>query len=154
MAAPWQPQGHCHPFETAVVERLVPADSGIFGLHTRRQQLFIGEAANLREALLLHRKEAAKSFRGRQPSYFSFELCETPLCASRAQALIAQYHPSIQALQPLSMADLPTARSEPATENDKNTEKIAAALPQWPEGPKVGEPGTMPQTIYFSRRQL
>ena len=154
MAAPWQPQGHCHPFESAVVERLVPADSGIFGLHTRRQQLFIGEAANLREALLMHRREAAKLFGGRQPSYFSFELCETPLRASRAQGLIAHYHPAIQALQPLSLAALPMARSEPVTENDKTKEEIAAALPQWPEGPKVGGAGTTPQKIYFSRRQL
>lgn len=155
MAAPWQPQGHCHPFEGAVVERIVPADSGVFGLHTRRQQLFIGEAADLHEALLLHRKEAAKLFRGRQPSYFSFELCETTLRASRAQALIAEYHPSIQALQLLSLATLPPARSKrKATENDADQAKISAAMPQWPEAPTAGEPDPTPKPSYFSRSQL
>lgn len=155
MAAPWQPQGHCHPFESAVVERIVPADSGVFGLHTRRQQLFIGEAADLREALLLHRKEAAKLFRGRQPSYFSFELCETSLRASRAQALIAEYHPSIQALQLLSLANLPPSRSQrKAIKDDASKETISAAIPQWPESPTVGEPDATPKPCYFSRSQL
>jgi cell division septation protein DedD len=155
MAHPWQPQGHCHPFEGAVVERIVPAVSGVYGLHTRRQQLFIGEAADLREALLLHRKEAEKLFRGQQPSYFSFEVCETNLRASRAQALIAEFRPSIQTLQLLSLATLPPAKSErKATEDDTSKEKMLAPIPQWPEAPTASEPDAAPQPTYFSRSQL
>lgn len=155
MTRPWQPQSNCHPFKGAIVERIVPAVSGVYGLHTRRQQLFIGEAADLREALLLHRNEADKLFRGRPPSYFSFEICETNLRASRAQALIAEYRPSIQARQPLSLAALPPTKSKrQALEIDASGDQTSATTPQWPEAPSTNEPGAIRQTSYFSRSQL
>jgi len=155
MANPWQPEGNCHPFQNAIVERIVPAVSGVYGLHTRHQQLFIGEAADLCQALLLHRKEAEKLFRGHQPSYFSFEICESNLRANRAQALIADYHPSIQALRPLSMATLPSSKStRKNTQVAANGEKASAPPPQWPEAPSTGEPAPIRQARYFSLNQL
>lgn len=155
MARPWQPQGNCHPFDGATVERIVPAASGVYGLHTRRRQLVIGEAADLRAALLLHRKEAATLFGGRQPSYFSFEVCEAVQRASRAQSLIAEYRPSIQALQPLSSAALPrTSSMRKLTEHDASTDDISTPTPQWPKAPATHEAGATRQPGYFSRRQL
>jgi cell division septation protein DedD len=155
MAKPWQPEDYCHPFQGALVERIVPAVSGVYGLHTRRQQLFIGEAADLREALLQHRKEAEKLFQGREPSYFSFEICETNLRANRAQALIAEYRPSIQALRPLSMATLPSTKStRKVMEMSASQEKTSTPTPQWPEAPSTSEPDALRQPSYFSRSQI
>lgn len=155
MARPWQPQGNCHPFKDATVERIVPAVSGVYGLHTRRRQLFIGEAADLRETLLLHRKEAAKLFAGRQPSYFSFEVCEAVQRASRVQSLSAEYRPSIQALQPLSLAARPqTSSKRKLTEDDASTDNLSTPTPQWPRIPATHEAGASRQPSYFSRRQL
>ena len=155
MAKLWQPEGNCHPFHSAIVERIVPAVSGVYGLHTRHRQVLIGEAANLREALLLQLKETEQLFGSRQPSYFSFEICETNLRATRAQALIAEYRPSIQALQPLSMAALPSTKStENVVEIAVSQEKTAVPAPQWPEAQSTSEPDTNRQRRYFSRSQL
>ena len=155
MVRPWQPQGNCHPFEDAIVERIVPAVSGVYGLHTQRQQLFIGEAADLREALLRHRSEAEKLYRDRQPSYFSFEVCETSLRASRAQALTAKYRPSNQALQPFSLAARPPTKSmRQALEVDASGGKTSATTPQWPEAPSSSQPGAIRELSYLSRSQL
>jgi len=155
MATPWQPQGNRQPFESAIVARIVPATSGVFGLHTRRQQLFIGEAANLREELLLHRKEATRLFSGRQPGYFSYEICEPSLCASRAQALIAEHHPSIQASQLLASATLPQNNLKlRVMEQDESKEDPTAPSPQWPESSTTVRPNAAPRPSYFARSQL
>jgi cell division protein FtsN len=155
MATPWQPHNNFHPFEGTIIDRLVPTVSGVYGLHTRRQQLYIGEAADLRETLLLHRKEAAKLFPGRQPSFFSFEVCATNLRASRAQALIAEYRPSIQALQPLSLAAPPPSKSKhQALEVDASGDKTSETTPQWPEAPSTSQPSAIRHSSYFSCSQL
>lgn len=155
MVTPWQPHNNFHPFEGTIIDRLVPAVSGVYGLHTRRQQLFIGEAADLHETLLRYRKESEKLFPDRQPSFFSFEVCETKLRASRAQALIAEYHPAIQTLPMHSSAALrPTKSKRNEMAFERSSEKTSAPTPQWPEAPSTSERNSIRQPSYFSRSQL
>ena len=153
MAIPWQPQGNCHPFEGVIIETSVPAVSGVYGLHTQRQQLFVGEAADLRATLLLHWNELGNLFLGRQPTHFSFEVCDADTRTQRVQQLIAKHRPTIQALQLLAQAALPsTIPTRPAAPQGKADALPAAA--QWPRAAKTGETTAEPPAKYFSRSQL
>jgi cell division septation protein DedD len=153
MATPWQPQGNCHPFEGAIVETRVPAVSGVYGLHTQRQQLFVGEAADLRAALFLHWNELGNLFLGRQPTHFSFEVCDADTRAQRAQQLIAKHRPTIQALQLLAQAAPPSAI--PARQSVRQgSAGESAATAQWPQAARPGGPTAEPPGKYFSRSQL
>lgn len=153
MATPWQPQGNCHPFEGAIVEKSVPAVSGVYGLHTQRQQLFVGEAADLRATLLLHWNELGNLFLGRQPTHFSFEVCDADTRAQRVQQLIAKHRPTIQALQLLAQAALPSAMPTRQSVWQDHAGASAAAA-QWPRAARTGETTTEPPAKYFSRSQL
>ncbi len=153
MATPWQPQGNCHPFEGAIVETSVPAVSGVYGLHTQRQQLFVGEAADLRAALLLHWNELGNLFLGRQPTHFSFEVCDADTRAQRAQQLIAKHRPTIQALQLLAQAAPPSAIPTRQSVRQGSAGETAAAA-QWPQAARTGGPTAEPPGKYFSRSQL
>ena len=153
MAIPWQPQGTYHRFEGVIIETSVPAVSGVYGLHTQRQQLFIGEAADLRATLLLHWNELGNLFLGRQPTDFAFEVCAADTRAQRVQQLIAEHRPTIQALQLLAQAALPSAMpTRPAAPQGKAGALPAAA--QWPRAAKTGEATAEPPAKYFSRSQL
>ncbi len=153
MAIPWQPQGTCHPFEGVIIETSAPAISGVYGLHTERQQLFVGESADLRATLLLHWNELGNLFLGRQPTHFSFEVCDADTRAQRVQQLIAKHRPTIQALQLLAHAALPGAiPTRPAALQGQ-----AVALPaeaQWPRAARFHETTAAPSAKYFSRSQL
>ena len=153
MTTPWQPQGNVHSLSGFAITQLVPKVSGVYGLHNQHQQLFIGEAADLREALLLHWHESDKLFRGQQPTHFSFEICDAEVRAQRAQSLIASHQPAIQALQLLTLADRtnakPKRRSILRFNNDAGETLVA---PQWPQA-QISHDASPPRQ-YFSRGQL
>lgn len=153
MATPWQPKGNCHPFAGATVESIVPAVSGVYGLHIQRQQLFVGEAADLRAALLLHWHEVGNLFLGRQPTHFSFEVCDADTRAQRVQQLIAKHRPTIQALQLLSQAALPSEIPTRQSVQPGSAGEMAAAA-QWPQAARTGETTAEPPAKYFSPSQL
>ena len=154
MATPWQPQGNCHPFEGAIVETSVPAVSGVYGLHTERQQLFVGAAADLRATLLLHWHGLGNLFLGRQPTHFSFEICGADTRAQRAQQLIAKHRPTIQALQMLAQAALPSAMANRQSVQHGTAGGTAASGAQWPLAARTGVPSAEPPAQYFSLSQL
>jgi len=153
MTTPWQPQGNVHTLDEANITRLVPRVSGVYGLHNQHQQLFLGEAADLRETLLLHWQESAKLFRGRQPTHFAFEVCDAETRAQRAQRLIAVYRPAVQALQLLSFTTIPTAKStRKSTVPFTASTDAATTLPQWPQAAITGD--AHGPRKYFSRAQF
>jgi len=154
MATPWQPQGNNHPFEGAIVETSVPAVSGVYGLHTPRQQLFVGAAADLRAALLLHWNGLGNLFLGRQPTHFSFEVCDADTRAQRAQQLIAEHRPTIQALQMLTQAALPGAIVKRQSVEHGSDGGTSAPIAQWLHAAGTGEPSAESRAKYFSRSQL
>ena len=154
MATPWQPQGNCHPFEGAIVETSVPAVPGVYGLHTQRQQLFVGAAADLRAALLLHWNGLGNLFLGRQPTHFSFEVCGADARAQRAQQLIAEHRPTIQALQMLTQAALPGAIAIRQLVQHGSDDGTSASIAPWLQTVGSGEPSAEPRAKYFSRSQL
>jgi cell division septation protein DedD len=74
----------------------VPPTSGVYGLFNCDCQVFIGESANMQEALLRHEREAEFHSRHLQPTSFTFEPCAEELRKSKAAELIAQCHPVLQ----------------------------------------------------------
>lgn len=149
MTTTWQPTGNVHRFDEAVIAGQVPEESGVYGLHTEHQQLFIGEAADLRAALLLHCRQSRKFFRDRQPTHVAFETCDARQRAIRAQALIAAHRPAVRAPQPFSLIGLPLV--------NKRAWNTPAAMPdarganaEWPEA----APPTPVAAKYLSHSQL
>jgi|GEM_PF-368500 len=155
MTTPWQPHGNVHSLSGFAITQLVPKVSGVYGLHNQHQQLFIGEAADLREALLLHWHGSDKLFRGHQPTHFSFEICDTETRAQRAQSLIASHQPAIQALQLLTLAERPSAKPKRRSIlrfNSDAGETLVA--PQWPQAQISHDAIGAGPRQYYSRAQL
>lgn len=89
----WQPDGRYYSFEGEAIHAFAPAVSGVYGLYNFNYQLFIGEADNIREALLRHLDwDQSRSLRF-QPTGFTFKTCPAELRKRDAEALIQQYQP-------------------------------------------------------------
>lgn len=146
MTTPWQPTGNVHRLDEAIIANQVLAESGVYGLHNGHQQLFIGEAADLRAALLLHCHESRKFFRGRQPTHFAFEICDAETRAQRAQALIAAHRPAVRSPQPSSFANLSMTKQKISAGGEPIT------TPEWPEATQSNPGEARPK--YLSRGQL
>ncbi len=73
-----------------------PPTSGVYGLFNFDCQLFIGESANIREALLRHKSETDFQPQHLQATGFTFEPCAAELRKYKADDLIARFHPLLQ----------------------------------------------------------
>ena len=98
----WQSDGHCDSFTREAILTYAPPTSGVYGLFNFDCQVFIGESANIQEALLRHESETDFQSRHLQPTGFTFEPCAVELCRSRADELIARFHPVLQSEATLS----------------------------------------------------
>jgi hypothetical protein len=98
----WQSDGHCNSFTREAILTYAPPTSGVYGLFNFDCQVFIGESANIQEALLRHESESDFQSRHLQPTGFTFEPCTVELCRSRADELIARFHPVLQSEATLS----------------------------------------------------
>ena len=92
----WYPEGRSDSFTREAILACVPPTSGVYGLFNCDCQVFIGESANIQEALLRHESETEFHSRHLQPTGFTFEPCAEELRKSKAAELIAQYHPVLQ----------------------------------------------------------
>ena len=73
-----------------------PPASGVYGLFNFDCQVFIGESANIQEALLHHESETDFHSKHLRPTGFTFEACAAGLRKSKADALIARFRPMLQ----------------------------------------------------------
>ena len=92
----WHPDNRCDRFTREAILACAPPTSGVYGLFNFDCQVFIGETANIQEALLHH--ESDSDFRSQylRPTGFTFELCAAELRKSRMDELIARFHPVLQ----------------------------------------------------------
>ena len=90
---PWQPDGRYYGFEKEAIHAFAPAVSGVYGLYNFDYQLFIGEADNIREALLRHLDRDHSRSPRFQPTGFMFKTCTAEVRERNAEALIQQYQP-------------------------------------------------------------
>src|SRR5262245_19815393 len=90
----WQPEGRCNSFTREAILASAPPSSGVYGVFNFDCQIFIGESANIREALLGH--ESKNDFKNLKPTGFTFELCAAELRKLWAAELIERFHPVLQ----------------------------------------------------------
>jgi cell division septation protein DedD len=152
--AAWRPDGNCYPFDEASIELGAPPVSGVYGLHDERQQIFIGESADLRETLLQYRNDSRRLFRHLQPTGFSIEVCPMELCAQRARALIAQYRPLAPAPRSLAFAAPHPKQSRIRRSDFHLVPTSNAATPQWPAPYVEYDLAPAAKRYFLSRQQL
>jgi cell division septation protein DedD len=92
----WHPDNRCDRFTREAILACAPPTSGVYGLFNFDCQVFIGEAANIQEALLRHESESDFRSQYLRPTGFTFELCAAELRQSRMDELIARFHPVLQ----------------------------------------------------------
>ena len=92
----WLPDGRCNSFTKGAILLFAPPTSGVYGLFNSDCQVFIGESANIQEALLRHESEPDFQSQHLQPTGFTFEPCAAELRKSKADELIAKFHPVLQ----------------------------------------------------------
>jgi len=92
----WQPDGRCDTFTREAILACAPPTSGVYGLFNFDCQVFIGESANIQEALLRHESETDFQSRHLQPTGFTFEPCAAELRKTKADELIARFRPVLQ----------------------------------------------------------
>jgi cell division septation protein DedD len=92
----WLPEGRCDSFTKGAILLFAPPTSGVYGLFNFDCQVFIGESANIQEALLRHESETDFQSQHLQPTGFTFEPCAVELRKSKADELIAKFHPVLQ----------------------------------------------------------
>ncbi len=85
--------GADYAFDKESILAHVPQDSGVYAVDHFGIELFIGESANIREALLRHYyRHDFQTDQGR-PTGFTFEVCAAEIRAKKAKSLIARFQP-------------------------------------------------------------
>ena len=92
----WQPEGRCNSFTRESILASAPPSSGLYGLVHFDRQIFIGEADDVREALLRHENETDFKSHRLNPTGFTFELCGAQSRKLWAAELIARFQPVLQ----------------------------------------------------------
>ena len=119
----WQPDGRCNSFTRESILASAPPISGVYGLFNFDCQVFIGESANIQEALLRHESETDFQSRHLQPTGFTFEPCAVELCRSKAAELIARFHPVLQSEATLSET-WSLSNGQMASETDQSGQEL------------------------------
>lgn len=92
----WQSDGRSDSFTREAILACAPPTSGVYGLFNFDCQVFIGESANIQEALLRHESETDFQSQHLRPTGFTFEPCAAELCKPKVDELIARFHPVLQ----------------------------------------------------------
>ena len=92
----WQPEGRCDSFTAEAILANAPPTSGVYGLFNFDCQVFIGESANIQEALLRHESETDFQSQHLRPTGFTFEPSAAELRKAKAAKLIARFRPVLQ----------------------------------------------------------
>jgi|JI10StandDraft_1071094.scaffolds.fasta_scaffold713263_2 hypothetical protein len=85
-----------HPLNTRCVSLFAPTASGLYGISTQNEWLYIGESDNIRTALLvfLEDQEAkGKPVDSMLRQGFVFELCPRGMRPGRQDQLVREYEP-------------------------------------------------------------
>jgi DedD protein len=103
---PWQNNGDYYSFKQDSINQHAPTVSGVYGLFNFRHQIVIGSTANVRDAVLHHRRHTKFRFSRFEPTGFTFEICPAERRENRAQELIKEYNPISTPQTPIGIAKL------------------------------------------------
>jgi predicted GIY-YIG superfamily endonuclease len=81
-------------FTVPGVREHAPAVSGIYGITSAREWIYIGETDNIQQMLLGHLQEANTALLRKQPTGFVYEACEPAKRAGRQDRLVLEYEPT------------------------------------------------------------
>jgi cell division septation protein DedD len=104
----WKPEGRSESFTREAILATAPSTSGVYGLFNFDCQVFIGESANIQEALLRHESETDFQSGHLRPTGFTFEPCAAELRGAKAAELIARFRPVLQTKAALTEAFPPS----------------------------------------------
>lgn len=89
VTVPWQ-SGHYYFFSALLIEAVAPPESGIFGIYSSHEQIFIAESGNLRRALLDLHTDMLR-FGLYRATGFTFELCPAASRLKRLKQLLREH---------------------------------------------------------------
>jgi len=92
----WHPEGRCDSFTKEAIPACAPPTSGVYGLFNFDCQVFIGESANIQDALLRHVSETDFKSRHLRATGFTFEPCAAEFRKTKAAELIVRFRPVLQ----------------------------------------------------------
>jgi len=75
------------------VQTYAPVASGVYGISSAREWIYIGETDNIQGALLDQLQDPTTSIMKRQPTGFVFEICERTNRSARQDRLVFEYEP-------------------------------------------------------------
>jgi cell division septation protein DedD len=136
---PWQNHGDYYSFKQESITQHAPTASGVYGLFNSRHQIVIGSAANIRDALLHHRRHTNFRFSRLAPSGFTFEICPAERREHRAEELIQELQPISSSQTPIGITTLyrswraPNARAfkaEGIAQIQRTSNKVVAIAPK------------------------
>jgi hypothetical protein len=80
-------------FSTISVQGYAPASSGVYGLSSAREWIYVGETDDIRATLLRHLAEVNSAVSSRKPTGFTFEICAETARIERQSSLIKELAP-------------------------------------------------------------
>jgi hypothetical protein len=87
-------QGAPMSFTAVSVQNNAPSSSGVYGLSNSNEWIFIGEASNIRNALMEHLREVNGMSLSHKPRGFSYELSPAVQRVSRRNQLARELTPA------------------------------------------------------------
>ena len=81
------------PLITSSIMMYAPSAPGVYGISNSREWIFVGEADDIRAALLKHLEDPNTPYMRRLPTGFVFEICEPASRAVRLDRLVLEYEP-------------------------------------------------------------
>lgn len=82
------------PYSVRSIREFAPPLSGVYGLSSGQEWVYIGESDNIQEALLLHLQAMEPMIRERGPTGFVYEVCDRSSRARRLDRLVFEYEPA------------------------------------------------------------
>jgi hypothetical protein len=81
------------PFTSVAIEAHAPVASGVYGILNAQGWVYVGEAEDIRAALLTHLQDLGESVMARAPTGFVFEVCDGAARPARQDRLVFEYEP-------------------------------------------------------------
>lgn len=83
------------PFTSGAIQTYAPLMSGVYGISNAREWIYVGEADNIRNALLGHLTDLRTTLMQHQPTGFVYEVCDGPRRSARQDRLVLEYEPTV-----------------------------------------------------------
>jgi hypothetical protein len=80
-------------FSPGDVQAYAPKTSGVYGISSAREWIFIGVTENIKDSLMGHLQELGTPLMNHKPTGFVFEICDGARRLSRQDRLVSEYEP-------------------------------------------------------------